>query len=122
MKTTNKAAALLFAVILSAASQGALADEHPCAVEVGAVETAIDNAVFNAGNGPNAGKDQRRMKLKVQEAISKLVAEKYDDAVQKLVDISVKAEDLAESPKQKLEDDTEIQTSIYEAVVCINGL
>lgn len=118
MKTTNKAAILLCAIALSVASQGALAD-HPCAAEVTAVDNAILSAVFNGKRGEI---DRTRMRGKVTEAISKLHQAKYDDAIQKLVDISDKADALATSAKQKLEDDTDIQMSIYYANQCISLL
>ena len=122
MKTTNKAAILLCAIAMSVASQGALADTHPCAAQVDAVSAAIIGSDFDSGNGPNAGRDQERMLQKVQEVINKLHAEKYEDAIGKLMDIADKADALASSPKQKLADDSYIQSAVTDAMVCINGL
>jgi hypothetical protein len=121
MKITRNAAVLLFSFTMSVASQGALANQYICAVEMGNVEYAIEAAVFAAKGPRSKGKDdQAQMFLKVQEAISKLREEKYDDAIGKLVDIADKAAALADSPKQKLADDTAIQSTIYNAMVCIN--
>ena len=116
---TNKAAILLCAIAMSVASQGALADGHPCPGELDAVDAAIAAATFNGKRGEI---DRLGMFGKVDEAIRKLKEEKYGDAMQKLLDISAKAEALATSPKQKLEDDTDIQTSIYYANQCISSL
>jgi len=116
MRTTMKAAILLFAIAMSGASQGALA---ACDTELGMLKLAITDATFT---GKNATRDEENMLLKVEEAESKIKVEKYDDAVGKLIDISDKANALADSPKQKLEDASGINAAVLEAAVCINSL
>jgi hypothetical protein len=116
MKTTMKAAVLLLTIAMSGASQGALA---ACDTETGMVAIEITSAVFN---GKRADRDRNNMLLKVEAAISKIDAEKYSDAIGKLIDISDKANALADAPKPKLEDASGINAAVLAAAVCINGL
>jgi hypothetical protein len=117
MKTTTKAAVLLLTIAMSGASQGALA---ACDYETGTVTQAITDATFYSKKNP--GKDQTNMLVKVQAAISKINEEKYSDAIGKLIDISDKANALADAPKPKLEDASGINAAVLAATVCINGL
>ena len=116
MKTTMKAAILLFAIAMSGASQGALA---ACDGEINLLNLAITDATFI---GKRAESEETNMLLKVQDAVSKINEEKYGDAVDKLIDISVKANALADAPKPKLDDASGIDAAILEATVCINSL
>jgi len=120
MKLTNKAAILLLTLCMTGASQVVLADDN-CSYAFGVVDQAIMDAEFS---GRQAPRDEGKMLLKVQEAIAKVNATKYSDAIEKLGDISEKANALADpdSGKKKLEDASGINDAIYDAAVCINSL
>lgn len=118
MKITMKAAILLLSMTLMGVSHVALA-ENPCVAGTDMVTLAINDATFN---GKRADMDRSNMLQKVQAAISKINEEKYSDAIGKLIDISEKANALADSPKQKLEDAAGINLAVLDATVCINGI
>lgn len=86
---------------------------------IGWVSTAIENATFL---GKRAYNDQMNMLIKAEAAVSKINAYKFDDAIDKLVDISDKATALADAPKSKLDDATGINDAVGAAVVCINDI
>jgi hypothetical protein len=123
MKFTNKAAILLLTLCMTGASQVVLADDN-CSYAFGAVDQAIMDAEFFSGRPGWESRDEGNMLLKVQKAIAKVSAGKYSDAIEKLGDISEKANALADpdSGKKKLEDASGINDAIYAAAVCINTL
>jgi hypothetical protein len=90
-----------------------------CASELNAVETAIRNGVFL---GKNASTDQTNLLAKLEAAAAKVGLKKYDDAVDKLQDISDKATELASAPKSKLEDASGINGAVITAIACVGGL
>ena len=124
MKTTIKAAILLSAICMTGTSQVALADVVPCSDLIGVgVKGAINSAVYSGKLTPDGEyKDQVNMLAKAEFAISKLGAGKFEDAVDKLEDISEKANKLAEARKPKLIGVGAIDSEIETAAECINGL
>ncbi|HEX6321634.1 MAG TPA: hypothetical protein VFZ84_22420 [Burkholderiales bacterium] len=90
-----------------------------CASELNAVETAIQNGVFL---GKSASTDQTNLLAKLEAAAAKVGLKKYDDAVDKLQDISDKATALASAPKSKLEDASGINGAVITAIACVGGL
>ena len=113
------------AVLLSAAVGGwtgvAWANHFTgaCASELNAVETAIQSAVFLV---KSASTDQTNLLAKLEAAAAKVGLQKYDDAVDKLQDISDKATALASAPKPKLEDASGINGAVITAIACVGGL
>ncbi|MGE5128333.1 MAG: hypothetical protein ACM3IK_01780 [Sphingomonadaceae bacterium] len=90
-----------------------------CASELNAVETAIESGVFL---GKNASTDQSNLLAKLEAAAAKISLTKYDDAVDKLQNISDTATALADAPKQKLEDASGINAAVVIAIDCVGGL
>lgn len=125
MKTINKAAILLLTIVMTGASQVALADVETCSEIINnRVIVAINSATYY-GKLTLGGqyKDQENMVLKAKYAILKLDVGKFEDAADKLWDISEKANALEDAkPKPKLDGAGEIDSAISEAVDCINGL
>ena len=123
MKTktiSNLGAVFLLLALSGAASAAEVCTSRDNAMEhVNAVSDAISGSSFL---GKRAYNDQTNMLIKAEAAISKLKAYKFDDANDKLVDISDKANALADSPKVKLADATAINNAVGDAVVCINDI
>ena len=90
-----------------------------CASELHALETTIQNGVFL---GKNASTDQSNLLAKLEAAAAKVGLNKYDDAVDKLQNISDTATALADAPKQKLEDASGINGAVVTAIGCVGGL
>ena len=90
-----------------------------CASELNAVDTAIVDGVFL---GKNASTDESNLRAKLEAAAAKVGLRKYDDAVDKLHNISDTATALANAPKQKLEDASGINEAVRTAISCIGGL
>jgi len=90
-----------------------------CASELNALETTIQNGVFL---GKNASTDQSNLLAKLEAAAVKVGLNKFDDAVDKLQNISDTATALADAPKQKLEDASGINWAVVTAIGCVGGL
>jgi hypothetical protein len=128
MKTTMKAAILLLATCMTGTSQVALAD-HTAACDaliadpaVGVIG-AINSAAYSGKMTPDGEfKDQKNMVLKAEAAIFKLGVHKLEDAVDKLLDISEKANSLEDARKPKLDGAGAIDSAIENAIACINNL
>jgi len=123
MKTTNIINTIIVSTLLTIsgiANAGDICSSRDQAIErVATVSVAIEGAKFL---GKRAYNDQTNMLIKAEAAISKLKAYKFDDAIDKLVDISDKANALADAPKTKLADATAINNAVGDAVVCINDI
>ena len=90
-----------------------------CAFELNALEAAIGDGMFL---GRNASTDQSNLLAKLEAAAAKVRLNKYDDAVDKLQNISDTATALADAPKQKLEDASRINSAVVTAIGCVSGL
>ena len=90
-----------------------------CSLELNAVETSINSAVFL---GRNATTDKSNLLAKLDAANAKISQAKYGDAIDKLVDISDAATALAGAAKPKLDDATGINTAVGAAVSCVGLL
>ena len=90
-----------------------------CVEKMSAVETAILDGNFSGRKIGGEYRDQERMLDKHYHAVIKLGMGKYDDAIDKLIDISDKAYDLANATKSKLDDDTGISNAVNDAIACI---
>ena len=104
------------------------ADEHDpcwtgvtaiCAADLQDVGTAIEEAVFT---GRRATTDESNLCAKLTAAGAKLNLEKDSNAVDKLLDISDKATAMATARKPKLDDATDINNAVTNAIACIGGL
>lgn len=119
MKSRTAAVLLLLAV---GGWTGAAWANHftgACASELNALEAAIGGGVFL---GRNASTDQSNLLAKLEAAAAKVRLNKYDDAVDKLQNISDTATALADAPKQKLEDASGINGAVATAIACVGGL
>jgi hypothetical protein len=91
-----------------------------CADDMYAVETAINNANFT---GKKAPMDRASMQQKRYHAEVKLSKGKFDDAIDKLMDISKKANALVGdgTKKSKLTDASAsgINNAVDDAIACI---
>jgi hypothetical protein len=120
MMNTKVAAAV---ALLLAATGGwtgvASAAPGDCGVELYAVETAIQEAIFL---GNKATTDQSNLLAKLATATAKVGLNKYSDAVDKLQDISDTATALAVAPKQKLADASGINGAVVTAIGCVGAL
>ena len=93
-----------------------------CATELNAVEDAIDGATYF---GRNAASNESNLRAKLEAASTKIDHDKFDDAVDKLLDISDKATALAYPPgKSKLDapDALGINTAVSNAIACVASL
>jgi hypothetical protein len=72
--------------------------------------------------GRNASTDQSNLLAKLEAAAAKVRLNKYDDAVDKLQNISDTATALADAPKQKLDDASRINSAVVTAIGCVSGL
>ena len=119
MKSTTRgfAAALLFAAV--GGWTGAASADHftgTCGSELNALETAIQSGVFL---GKNAATDRSNLLAKLEAAAAKIRLTKYDDAVDKLQNISDTATVLAGAPKPKLGDASGINGAVVSAIACV---
>jgi len=123
MKTTytfKSVVGIALITLAGTASAGEFCSSRDQAIErVATVSVAIETAKFL---GKRAYNDQTNMLIKAEASISKLKAYKFDDAIDKLVDISDKANALADAPKAKLADATAINNAVGNGVVCINDV
>ena len=90
-----------------------------CGTELNAVGSAIQDGAFV---GKKGAADQSNLLAKLEAAAAKVQLGKFDDAVDKLLDISDTATALADAPKPKLEDAGEINTAVIAAIACVGGL
>ena len=121
---SNRMKAVILALV--AATAGAWAGavravhvEGACALELNAVEAAINAAVFQ---GQRANTDKSNLLAKLDAADAKVDLDKFSDAVDKLDDISDKASELANAAKAKLADATGINTAVSAAIACVGSL
>lgn len=122
MSHRMKAVTLALLGATAAAWAGAARADHvkgACALELNAVETAINAAVFQ---GPRANTDKSNLLAKLDAADAKVDLGKFSDAVDKLGEISDKATELANAPKPKLADATGINTAVSDAIACVGRL
>ena len=117
--TTRHTKLSVVALAMSAAFllPGVAGAAEVCSDPMGDVESAISNADFLGKFGV---RDENNMLNKHYQAIVKLRRGKFDDAIDKLINISDKAYGLATaSPKPKLGDDSEISMAVNDAIACI---
>ena len=107
------------------ATGSTVAAEEQCATRDDAVASidqvshAIEYANFLGKRGEN---DRLNLLIKAEAAIAKVGAYKFDDAIDKLVEISDKAIELESAPKAKLDDSSAINEAVGASVVCVNDL
>lgn len=105
-----------------------IAQDNPnCTSELNMVETEIDIAVFLDSPNPRkkgADSETNRSNLltKLEDARTKVAFEKYERAIDKLMDISDKATEWTNAAKQKLEDASGINYAVADAMVCVGNL
>jgi len=122
MSKRMKAVTLALLAAATAAWVGAARADHitgACAVELNAVEAAINAAVFQ---GQRANSDKSNLLAKLDAADAKVDLAKFSDAVDKLGEISDKATELANASKPKLADATGINTAVSDAIACVGKL
>lgn len=91
-------------------------DASTCAGEVALLRNAINAAVFL---GATASSNKSNLLAKVEGASAKLARDKPLDAIDIFLSISAKATELADAPKPKLQDATEINSSAEVAITCV---
>ena len=84
-----------------------------CACELNAVDTAIVDGNFV---GKNASTAESNLRAKLEAAAAKVGLRKYDDAVDKLHNISDTATALADASKHKLEGVSRINEAVVTAI------
>jgi hypothetical protein len=79
---------------------------------------------INDGNyyGRKASTLASNLDMKLVAAETKLTYYKFDNAVDKLYDISEKATAWADAPKAKLDDATAINYAVTDAITCIRDI
>jgi hypothetical protein len=118
MKTIVKVI-LAISFMLPLAAQAAPGD---CSVEFGGVAQAIDDAIY-LGKRPLMSESS--LEVKLESAIAKVSHDKFDDAVEKLEELSDKATGWADpliTRKVKLEDATGINDAVALAIICVASL
>jgi hypothetical protein len=95
------------------------ASEALCGVAMGDVATAIEAGTYY---GRKADSNESSLEVKLVAAETKLTYYKFEDAVDKLYDISEKATAWADAPKSKLDDATAINYAVADAISCIGSL
>ena len=90
-----------------------------CSPQLNAVELSINSANFI---GIHATTDRSNLLTKLDAANAKISLLKYNDAIDKLMEISDTATALATAIKPKLEDATGINNSVAQAVSCVGLL
>jgi hypothetical protein len=92
-----------------------------CSDELATVQTKLDDGIYQ---GRKATTIQSNLDMKLAAAKTKLTYYKFDDAVEKLYDISEKATAWADAdaPKAKLVDATAINDAVADAISCIGSL
>ncbi|NMG76365.1 hypothetical protein [Aromatoleum diolicum] len=90
-----------------------------CATELNAVGQAIEDATFL---GNKATTDESNLFAKLDAANAKVGLEKYDDAVDKLMNIVSTATALANAAKPKLDSAYGINTAAGAAMDCVGAL
>ena len=90
-----------------------------CGSELSAVGAAIEAGVFPGKKGIA---DQSNLMAKLEAAAAKVQLGKFEDAVDKLLNISDTATALADAPKPKLDDASQINTAVIEAIACVGAL
>jgi hypothetical protein len=113
MKTIVKVI-LAISFMLPLAAQAAPGD---CSVEFGGVAQAIDDAIY-LGKRPLMSESS--LEVKLESAIAKVSHDKFDDAVEKLEELSW-ADPLI-TRKVKLEDATGINDAVALAIICVASL
>ena len=106
-------------LLLSTSVSNAAHYDGQCFTELNAVELAVENANFV---GKRAETNRSNLLAKLEAANAKITLLKYSDAVDKLTDISGAATTLANAPKQKLEDATDINNATTNAISCTGAL
>jgi hypothetical protein len=117
-----KAVTLALLTAAMGAWAGAARADHitgSCAFELNAVEAAIRAGTFL---GQRADTDQSNLLAKLEAADAKVDFGKFPDAVDKLVEISDKATELAGAPKPKLADASGINAAVTAAIGCVGKL
>ena len=84
-----------------------------CACELNAVDTAIVDGNFV---GKNASTAESNLRAKLEAAAAKVGLRKFDDAVDKLQNISDTATALADASKYKLEGVSRINEAVVTAI------
>ena len=90
-----------------------------CAYEFNAIGDAIGDATFTSRN---SDRDEAGLLGKLDDAVTKVQQQKYDDAIQKLEDIRDKATALAGARKSKLDSAAAINDAVGAAIACVGGL
>jgi len=90
-----------------------------CSTELNAVEAAI---VAGTYSGNRAATNQSNLLAKLEAADAKIGLGKNDGAIDKLMDISDKATAWAGARKAKLDDATDINNAVANAIACVGGL
>ena len=110
---------LISALALVAFPDRAAADpfEGSCRTKLDALDDAIETAVFLGRNSSS----RSNLIAKLEAAAAKLSLGKLADAVDKLLDISEKATVMATANKPKLEDATNINSAVAEAIGCVSA-
>jgi len=112
-------ACTLLAIGGTVAAEDRCVSRDDAVASIDTVSHTIEYANFLGKRGEN---DRLNLLIKAEAAISKVGAYKFDDAIDKLVDISDKAIELESAPKPKLEDSSAINEAVAAAVVCVNDL
>lgn len=125
MMSRTKVASVVVALAAMGAWVGpASADEFAsysgeCAIELNAVGQAIEDATFLGNKAPT---DESSLLAKLDAANAKVALKKYDDAVDKLMNIVSTATALANAAKPKLDSAYGINTAAGAAMDCVGAL
>ena len=90
-----------------------------CSAELNAVEAAIEAGTYY---GKKAASSESNLLAKLEAAAAKIGLGKFDDAIDKLLDISDKATAWAGARKPKLDDATGINIAVTNAIGCVGSL
>ena len=116
-KTLFGASMLAVSMMMGAGTASATAGD--CAAELIAVGSAIDAGVYL---GKRAATSESNLQAKLEAADAKVSLDKFSDAVDKLMNISDTATALADAPKAKLEDATDINDAVSAAIICVGNV
>jgi len=113
--------------ILGGASVASANDNPVCDGTLDTVEAAINTAVFidttnTRKRGADGETNRSNLLVKLDDARVKVDMHKYSDAIDKLTDISDAATLWADADKPKLEDASDINYAVSDAIICIGGM